>query len=160
MRSHVILAVIIITIWASTCYAFEPGTAGNFGCMESISNSRDSFISDVLGEPKIWTPSTGEDNFPHVWSNPEPLDSEAPCPFSHSAGTSDVPNNSNKSIITTDTFSLCGGAGGSSTPNGLNTSGGLGLSGLFQFHPSGSTDSVPLCPFANGITSSSFSHNW
>jgi hypothetical protein len=199
MRSHIVLAAIIITICASTCYAFEPGIVGNsrgivglssawnsseslgssnVGNTASPSNSGSlcpfSNVSTELGElnilppsaglptPSVWNHldppeiphplySTGEINIPHMWGTPgtEILGSEAPSPFSHNVGTSDVPNNFNKSIVTTDIFSLCGRAGTSSTPHILNQSGGLGLSGVFQFHPSVSAGGTPLCPFAN-----------
>lgn len=141
MRSHIVLAAIIITIYASTCYAFEPGMVGN-----SIG------IVGLLDTSEIPHPlySTGEINIPHVWVTPEPLYSfKAPSTFFHNAGTSDVTNNVNRSIITTDTFSLCGGAGNSRSPHVLNPSGGLGLSNIFQFHKSGPAGSAPLCPFAN-----------
>ena len=199
MRSHIALAIIILTICAATCYAFEPGTAGNSSGIVGHSSIWNSFgsssfssvgntvapsnsgslcpFSDVstgLGEHNILIPSTGlptlafvgkpldiseiphplystgESNIPHVWGTSGIFDSAAaPRPISHTVGTSDVPNNLNRSIITTDTFSLCGGAGVSSTPNVSNGSRGLGLSGIFQFHPSGSAGSAPLCPFAN-----------
>ena len=188
MRSHIVLAAIIITICASTCYAFEPGVG-----QSSIWNSFGSSFSNVgntvaprnsgslcpfpdgsagLGESNIWPPSTGlptptsvwkpldiseiphplystgEINIPHMWGTSGIFDSAAaPCPISHTVGTSDVSNNLNNPIITADTFSLCGGAGVSSTPNVLNGSRGLGLSGVFQFHPSVSAGG--LCPWSN-----------
>lgn len=186
MRSHIVLAAIIITICASTCYAFEPGIVGNSSAgPSSISNSFGSSSFSNAGNTaappssgslyplsNVWPPSTGstpsiwpldppeiphplystgEINIPHMWGTPgtEILGSEAPSPFSHNVGTSDVPNNFNKSVVTTDIFSLCGGAGTSSTSHVLNQSGGLGLSGVFQFHPSVSAGGTPLCPFAN-----------
>ena len=199
MRSHIALAIIILTICVATCYAFEPGIAGNSRGIVGLSNVSNSFgsssfsnvgnaaapsnsgslcpfpnVLEELGEPNILSPldglatpsvwnhldppeiphplySAGEINIPHMWGTPgtEILGSEAPSPFSHNMGTSDVPNHLNNSIITTDTFSLCGGAGGSSTPNVLNGSRGLGLSGIFQFHPSVSAGGTPLCPWSN-----------
>ena len=188
MRSHIVLAAIIITICASTCYAFEPGVGHS-----SIGNSFGSSFSNVgntvapfnsgslcpfpngsagLGESNLWPPSTdlpistfvgkpldeseiphplysaGEINIPHMWGTSGIFDSAAaPSPFLHNVGTSDAANNFNKSIVTTGTFSLCGGAGVSSTPNVLNGSRGLGLSGVFQFHPSVSAGG--LCPWSN-----------
>jgi len=188
MMSHIVLAIIILTICAATCYAFEPGVGHS-----SIWNSFGSSFSNVgntvapsnsgslcpfpngsagLGESNIWPPSTGipnssvwnpldtpemlhplystgESNIHHVWGTLETLGFEALSPISHTVGTSDVSNNLNNSIITADTFSLCGGAGGSSTPNVLNGSRGLDLSGVFQFHPSVSAGGTPLCPWSN-----------
>ena len=188
MRSHTVLAIIIVTICAATCYAFEPGVGhssiwnsfgsssfSNVGNATAPSNSGSlcpsSNVSEELGElnilplsaglptPSVWNHldppeiphplySAGEINIPHMWGTSGIFDSAAaPSPFLHNMGTSDVTNNLNNPIITAGTFSLCGGAGVSSTPNVLNGSRGLGLSGVFQFHPSVSAGG--LCPWSN-----------